>query len=98
RPCNSPLDRRAKKLAGRLRREIIAHASLVGGRNRCFCPDDDRAARITSGGDSLERACDGGERYAAVACSVGIDAGCTVAEKVFRLQPISGDRAIAKNP
>ena len=60
-------------LAGRLRREITAHASLAGGRNLCSSPDDDRGARVASGGNSLERACHRGERYAAAADSVGID-------------------------
>ena len=73
RPCNSPLDRRTTNLAGRLRREITAHASVAGGRNLCSSPDDDRGARVASGGKSLERAGHRGERYGAAAGSVGID-------------------------
>ena len=34
---------------------------------------DDRGARVASGGDSLERACHGEERYAAAADSAGTD-------------------------
>src|SRR6267143_1805743 len=73
-------------------------ASLAGGHNLCSFPDDDRGARVASGGDSLERACHGGERYPAAAGSVGIDSDRRIAEKVFRLQRISGDWTIAKNP
>src|SRR5262249_43202888 len=82
--------------AGRLRREITAHGSIAGVRNLDWCTDDERSTGLASCGDGLERTCHGGECRAAAVYSTGIDSHRGIAETIFRLQPVSGDRPVGK--
>src|SRR5205809_919156 len=78
--------------------EIIAHGSLVGVLNSCCRPHHHLCGTRGKGRrDCLEWTCHRGKRRTTTTDSSGIDADRGISEKVFWLQPISGDRPISKD-